>query len=75
MVVPYIIGYLAFFLTAKFLLVKEWLGQGAELAGEAFATLAWLAPVASLMASVVSNARKLGYRFVGGAEPEGPPTT
>ena len=73
-VVPYIIGYLAFFLTAKFLLVTEWLGQWADLAGQAVATLALLALVATVMASV-GNAKKLGYRFVEGAELDESPTT
>ena len=60
MVLPYLIGYLAFYVGSK-IIVAEWLGPQAFLVSEATITVAWLTLVGSLAQSIISNAKELGY--------------
>lgn len=62
MVLPYLLGYLAFYLAAK-LIATEWMGGYAYLVGETVIMIAWLALVANLVADVLRSAKALGYGF------------
>jgi len=62
MILPYIIGYLAFYLAAKIIVSPELLGPMAVLVGEGMITVAWLAIVLALGGSIVENARGMGYQ-------------
>jgi len=62
MIVPYLMGYLAFWLVAK-VTTAELLGPAGWLVGEGAVTLTWAALVGALVASVVKNAKELGYSF------------
>ena len=63
MVVPYVIGYLAFYLAATFFFDVEWLGDWSSFAGEAVQWVAWSALVGNLVADVMRSGRALGYAF------------
>jgi len=60
MVLPYILGYLAFY-GAGFFLKPEWLGEYGYLLGDAMQWVPWAALVANLVADVVNSAKALGY--------------
>ena len=63
MVVPYILGYLAFWLAGEFFLVGEWLGDwGDLLLGQTAQWLPWLALIGNLVADVHNRMKALGYR-------------
>ena len=62
MVGPYLLGYLGFYLCAK-IMTAELLGPAGYLVGEGMTTLAWLTLVGTLAASVIDNARSLGYKI------------
>ena len=66
MIVPYIIGYLAFYVFSL-VAIPELLGEFGYLAGEAMLWLAGIALVACLGGSVVGNAKALGYQVESGA--------
>ena len=74
MIVPYLMGYLGLYISAKYLLVGAWLGEWTDLAGEAFRTLAWGVLVYALAKSIVRNGKELGYSFMKEPEDLGPPT-
>lgn len=71
MVVPYVLGYLAFYLAAEFFFVPKWLGEWATLAGDAVQWGAWLALVGNLVADVVHSAKGLGYSLERGVKTDG----
>ena len=73
MVIPYVLGYLAFYSPSVFLLEEAWLGEYAELAGEAVRWIAWIFLVGNLVADILKSAKALGYAF-SNLPPEGPPT-
>lgn len=60
MVVPYVIGYLAFYLVAK-VVAQDFLGPFGYLVGEGTIWAAWLTLVATLAESILSNIQELGY--------------
>ena len=60
MVLPYLLGYLAFYAGAK-IIVADLLGPQAYLVSEAMITMAWLTLVGSLAQRIIENAKKLGY--------------
>lgn len=57
---PYLIGYLAFYIAAKLIIDPALLGDWSNVVGEGMVTVAWVAIVASLGNSIVTNAKKLG---------------
>ena len=63
MILPYVLGYLAFYLAAKIIVSPELLGPMAVLIGEGMITVAWLAIVLALGGSTVENARGMGYQM------------
>lgn len=63
MVVPYILGYMAFYLAAEFFFVEKWLGDWSTLAGDAVQWVTWMALVGNLVADVMKSAKALGYSF------------
>ena len=67
MVLPYIIGYLAFYLFVTYF-IKDWelLGSYADQVGEGVLIVAWLALVGNLVGDVVNSAKTLAYKI----EPE-----
>jgi len=67
MVLPYILGYLAFYLFVTYF-VKDWalLGPYADQVGEGVLIVAWLALVGNLVGDVVKSAKALAYKI----EPE-----
>lgn len=58
-VLPYVIGYLAFYVAIGFLIPPESLGQLGEPVNQATVTLAWGALVANLIKSILGNFREL----------------
>lgn len=64
MVLPYVLGYLAFY-GAGFLLDTEWLGAFGEIASEATMWVPWLALVGNLVADVVNSVGSLGLKLPG----------
>jgi len=63
MVVPYVIGYMAFYLAATFFLDPEKLGPWADLAGDGMLTITWLALVGTLAGDVIRSAKALAYKI------------
>lgn len=61
MVLPKVIGYLAFYLAGKVIISVDLLGPAAPLVGEGMIYIAWIAIVLSLAGSIVRNAKALGY--------------
>jgi hypothetical protein len=59
-VVPYILGYLAFYVGTKIIVDPTILGEWANIVGEAAISVAWAAIIASLGGSIVANVKKLG---------------
>lgn len=62
MVIPYIIGYLAFYAFSK-VAIPELLGNIGYLASEVMVTIAWLALVGCIGASAIANGKALGYKI------------
>jgi len=60
MVVPYILGYLAFY-GAGFLLDPQWLGGAGYIISEAMMWAPWAALIANLVADVLRSVNALGY--------------
>ena len=60
MVLPYLLGYLAFYTGAK-VIVADLLGPQAYLVSEAMITMAWLTLIGSLAQRIIENAKRLGY--------------
>ena len=60
-VVPYILGYLAFYIGTKIIVdPAAILGEWSHIVGEAAISVAWAAIIASLGGSIVANIKKLG---------------
>lgn len=62
MVLPYVIGYLAFYLFAK-LAVEELLGPVGYIASEGTVWITWVTLVLAIGKSALENARALGYQI------------
>lgn len=60
-VVPYVLGYLAFYLAAKVIIDPTVLGDWADIVGESAITVAWAAILASLGNSILGHIKKLGW--------------
>jgi len=64
MVVPYVIGYLAFYLVSTYFIKDvELLGPYADVVGEGMVWMAWLALVGTLGAAVFKNVKALAYKI------------
>jgi len=60
-VLPYILGYLAFYIGTKIIVdPAAILGEWSHIVGEAAISIAWAAIIASLGGSIWSNVKKLG---------------
>ena len=64
MVVPYVLGYLAFYIVGELFFVPKWLGDWSSLAGDGIQWVAWMALVGNLGADVMNSAKTLNYAFV-----------
>ena len=61
-VLPYVIGYLGFYLAAK-IMVADLLGEFGYIIGEGMVVLAWGAPIGNLViGSIIPNVKALGYK-------------
>jgi hypothetical protein len=69
-VVPYIIGYLAFYLVINFLIPPDSLGDLGEVVNQGTVTLAWATLVSTLLKSIGNNA---GEMYQGRRHPSSPP--
>ena len=58
-VLPYVLGYLAFYVVVGYIIPPESLGDLGEPVNEATVTLAWGVLVATLMGSILGNFNKL----------------
>jgi len=63
MVIPYVIGYLAFYLAGEYLLVVDWMGDWGELAGESVQWITWAALIANLGGDILRAMSLLNYAF------------
>lgn len=61
-VIPYILGYLAFYIATHLIVDPVVLGDWADLVGEGAIKVAWLAIVGTLGQSIVDNIKKLGLK-------------
>ena len=59
-VLPYILGYLAFYIATKLIVDPAVLGDWANIVGEGAIKVAWAAIVATLGKSIYENIKKLG---------------
>jgi L-cystine uptake protein TcyP (sodium:dicarboxylate symporter family) len=65
MVLPYILGYLAFYVATKLVIDPTILGDWANLVGEGVVKVAWLAIIGTLGKSIVDNIKVLGLGEAG----------
>lgn len=61
-VIPYIIGYLAFYIAAHLITDPTVMGNWATLVNEGMVKIAWLAIIGKLANSIINNVKKLGLR-------------
>lgn len=61
-VIPYVLGYLAFYIATHLIVDPAILGDWADLVGEVAIKVAWLAIVGTLGNSIINNMKKLGLR-------------
>jgi hypothetical protein len=55
MILPYILGYLAFYLAVEYIIPTDSLGSAGNIINQATITLAWMTLVSTLVASIQAN--------------------
>ena len=61
-VVPYVLGYLAFYIATRLIIDPTILGDWADLVGEGAIKVAWLTIIGTLGGSIIDNIKKLGLK-------------